>query len=89
MIIDNHHIVALSENSKLHRKKVWRIKKYPSWWRRVSHGNNRSSNFVYFQTKNINDLVDYLGIKEMTQRVSPSSDSRSIGISLGGFKIGT
>ena len=40
-------------------------------------------------TKNINDFVKYLGIKEMIQKASSSSDSRSSGISFGGFKIAT
>jgi uncharacterized protein (TIGR00266 family) len=88
MIIDNHHIVALSENSN------YTVKKFGGLKSTILGGEGLVTEIVgpgsvYFQTKNINDFVDYLGIKEMIQRASSSSDSRSSGISLGGFKIGT
>jgi uncharacterized protein (TIGR00266 family) len=88
MIIDNHHIVALSENSN------YTVRKFGGLKSTLLGGEGLVTEIigpgsVYFQTKNINDFVDYLGIKEMIEKASSSSDNRSSGISLGGFKIGT
>jgi uncharacterized protein (AIM24 family) len=91
MIIDNHssnHIVALSENSNYTTKKFGGSKST------LLGGEGLVTEItgpgsIYFQTKNINDFVEYLGIKEMIQKASSSSDSRSSGMSLGGFKIAT
>ena len=82
MIIDNHHIVALSENSN------YTVKKFGGLKSTLLGGEGLVTEIigpgsVYFQTKNINDFVDYLGIKEMIQKASSSSGSS------GGFRIGT
>lgn len=81
MTIDNHHIVALSENSS------YTVKKFGGLKSTILGGEGFVTEIigpgtVYFQTKNITDFVDYLGIKDMIQRASSSSDS-------GGFRFGT
>jgi len=82
MIIDNHHIVALSENSNYTVKKFGGLKS-TLLGREGLVTEIIGPGSVYFQTKNINDFVDYLGIKEMIQKASSSSGSS------GGFRIGT
>lgn len=88
MIIDNHHIVALSENLN------YSVKKFGGLKSTLLGGQGLVTEItgpgsVYFQTKTVNDFVDYLGIKEMIQKANSSSETGGSGISLGGFKIGT
>jgi len=88
MIIDNHHIVALSENSN------YTVKKFGGLKSTLLGGQGLVTEItgpgsVYFQTKNVKDFVEYLGIKEMIEKANNSSESGGSGISLGGFKIGT
>jgi len=71
IIIDNHHIVALGEDSK------YNVKKFGGLKSTLLGGEGLVTEIVgpgsiYFQTKNIKNFVDYLGIKEMIQRRSSS-----------------
>ena len=63
MILDNHHLVALSENSN------YRVMKFGGLKTTILGGEGLVTEItgpgsVYFQTKNIEDFVDYLGIEE-------------------------
>jgi uncharacterized protein (AIM24 family) len=63
MILDNHHLVALSENSN------YRVMKFGGLKTTILGGEGLVTEItgpgsVYFQTKNIDDFVDYLGIEE-------------------------
>ena len=63
MISDNHHLVALSENSN------YRVMKFGGLKTTILGGEGlvieiTGPESVYFQTKNIEDFVDYLGIEE-------------------------
>jgi uncharacterized protein (TIGR00266 family) len=65
MILDNHHLVALSENSN------YRVMKFGGLKTTILGGEGLVTEItgpgsVYFQTKNIEDFVDYLGIEEKT-----------------------
>ena len=71
IIIDNHHIVALGEDSN------YTVKKFGGLKSTLLDGEGLVTEIVgpgsiYFQTKNIKNFVDYLGIKEMIQRRSSS-----------------
>ena len=62
MILDNHHLVALSENSN------YRVMKFGGLKTTILGGEGFVTEIigpasVYFQTKNIEDFVNYLGIK--------------------------
>jgi len=68
MILNNHHLVALSENSN------YRVMKFGGLKTTILGGEGLVTEItgpgsVYFQTKSIEDFVDYLGIEE------PSDDS--------------
>jgi uncharacterized protein (AIM24 family) len=63
IILDNHHLVALSENSN------YRVMKFGELKTTILGGEGLVTEItgpgsVYFQTKNIEDFVDYLGIEE-------------------------
>lgn len=63
MILDNHHLVALSENSK------YRIMEFGGLKTTVLGGEGLVTEItgpgsVFFQTKNIQGFVNYLGIKD-------------------------
>ena len=63
MILDNHHLVALSENSN------YRVMKFGGLKTTILGGEGfvtevTGPGSVYFQTKNIPDFVNYLGIKQ-------------------------
>jgi uncharacterized protein (TIGR00266 family) len=63
MILDNHHLVALSENSN------YRVIKFGGLKTTILGGEGLVTEItgpgsVYFQTKNIPDFVNYLGIKQ-------------------------
>jgi uncharacterized protein (TIGR00266 family) len=65
MILDNHHLVALSENSN------YRVMKFGGLKTTILGREGLVTEItgpgsVYFQTKNIEDFVDYLGIEEKT-----------------------
>lgn len=69
ILIDNHHIVALSENANYNARKFGGLKstllgEEGLVTEIIGPGS------IYFQTKNIKTFVDYLGIKEMIQRNS-------------------
>ena len=69
MLIDNHHIVALSENAN------YSVRKFGGLKSTLLGGEGLVTEIIgpgtiYFQTKNIKTFVDYLGIKEMIQRNS-------------------
>jgi uncharacterized protein (TIGR00266 family) len=63
MILDNHHLIALSENSN------YRVIKFGGLKTTILGGEGLVTEItgpgsVYIQTKNIPDFVNYLGIKE-------------------------
>ena len=63
MILDNHHLVALSENSN------YRVIKFGGLKTTILGGEGLVTEItgpgsVYFQTKNVPDFVNYLGIKQ-------------------------
>jgi uncharacterized protein (AIM24 family) len=63
MILNNHHLVALSENSN------YKVMKFGGLKTTILGGEGLVTEItgpgsVYFQTKNIEDFVDYLGIEE-------------------------
>jgi uncharacterized protein (AIM24 family) len=63
IILDNHHLVALSGNSN------YRVMKFGGLKTTILGGEGLVTEItgpgsVYFQTKNIEDFVDYLGIEE-------------------------
>lgn len=63
MILENHHLVALSENSN------YRVMKFGGLKTTILGGEGFVTEItgpgsVYFQTKNIPDFVNYLGIKQ-------------------------
>jgi uncharacterized protein (TIGR00266 family) len=69
MILDNHHLVALSENSN------YRVMKFGGLKTTILGGEGLVTEItgpgsVYFQTKNIPEFVDYLGIKQTSDSSS-------------------
>ena len=63
MILDNHHLVALSENSN------YKVVKFSGLKTTILGGEGLVTEItgpgsVYFQTKNIEDFIDYLGIED-------------------------
>ena len=68
MLIDNHHILALSENANYNVRKFGGLKSTLLGEGLVTEIIGSGS--IYFQTKNIKTFVDYLGIKEMIRRNS-------------------
>jgi uncharacterized protein (TIGR00266 family) len=69
MILDNHHLVALSENSN------YRVIKFGGLKTTILGGEGLVTEItgpgsVYFQTKNIPEFVDYLGIKQTSDSSS-------------------
>ena len=63
IILDNHHLVALSENSN------YKVVKFGGLKTTILGGGGLVTEItgpgsVYFQTKNIPDFVNYLGIKQ-------------------------
>ncbi|MGB0026705.1 MAG: AIM24 family protein, partial [Nitrososphaeraceae archaeon] len=69
IILDNHHLVALSENSN------YRVIKF-GWLKTTILGGEglvteiTGPGSVYSQTKNIPDFVNYLGIKQTSESES-------------------
>lgn len=82
MTLDNYHLVALSEKASYDVIKVGGIKTT------VLGGEGLATRItgpgsLYFQTKNIREFVDLLGISQRAETTSGSSN-----ISFGGFRIG-
>jgi uncharacterized protein (TIGR00266 family) len=81
MTIDNYHLVALSEQARYQVIKVGGMKTT------ILGGEGLATEItgpgsVYFQTKNLREFVDLLGLN---QRAETTSNS---GVSFGGFRIG-
>ena len=81
MIVDNYHLVALSEQVRYNVIKVGGMKTT------ILGGEGLATECtgpgsVYFQTKNLRELIDLLGINQRTETTSNS------GVSFGGFRIG-
>lgn len=82
MTLDNYHLVALSDHA------TYRVIKVGGMKTTILGGEGLATEIVgpgslYFQTKNIRELIDLLGIN---QRVETTSGSGSA--SFGGFRIG-
>ncbi len=76
IILDNHHLVALSENSN------YRVMEFGGLKTTILGGEGlvtevTGQGSVYFQTKNIKGFVDYLGIRKSNSGVQYSFDSKS------------
>ncbi|WP_042687058.1 TIGR00266 family protein [Candidatus Nitrosotenuis chungbukensis] len=81
MTLDNYHLVALSQNSE------YSVTKFGGLKSTILGGEGLVTEIigpatVYFQTKNLKELVDLLGIKH-------ASETQGSGTSFGGFKFGT
>ncbi len=81
MTIDNYHLVALSEQSSYNVIKVGGLKTT------ILGGEGLATEItgpgsVYFQTKNLREFIDLLGISQRSETTSSS------GVSFGGFRIG-
>jgi uncharacterized protein (TIGR00266 family) len=81
MTVDNYHLVALGETVKYNVIKVGGMKTT------ILGGEGLATECtgpgsVYFQTKNLRELIDLLGINQRSETTSNS------GVSLGGFRIG-
>ncbi len=82
LTLDNYHLVALSEGA------AYRIVKVGGMKTTILGGEGLATEItgpgtVYFQTKNIREFIDLLGVKQRTE-----STSGSAGVALGGFRIG-
>jgi uncharacterized protein (TIGR00266 family) len=80
IMIDNYHLVALSDQA------AYRVTKVGGMKTTILGGEGLATEVtgpgsVYFQTKNLRELIDLLGIN---QRAETSNS----GVSFGGFKIG-
>jgi uncharacterized protein (TIGR00266 family) len=80
--IDNYHLVALSEQARYTVIKVGGMKTT------ILGGEGLATEVtgpgsVYFQTKNLREFVDLLGLSQRTETTSNSG-----GVSFGGFRIG-
>lgn len=81
IMIDNYHLVALSD------KAAYRVTKVGGMKTTILGGEGLVTEItgpgsLYFQTKNIRELIDLLGISQRSETTSGS------GMSFGGFKIG-
>jgi uncharacterized protein (TIGR00266 family) len=81
MTIDNYHLVALSDQA------TYRVTKVGGMKTTILGGEGLATEVtgpgsLYFQTKNIREFIDMLGI---SQRIETTSGS---GVSFGGFRIG-
>jgi uncharacterized protein (TIGR00266 family) len=79
--IDNYHLVALGEQA------AYRVTKLGGMKTTLLGGEGLATEVtgpgsLYFQTKNIREFIDLLGISQRTETTSGS------GVSFGGFKIG-
>ncbi|HXV46409.1 MAG TPA: TIGR00266 family protein [Nitrososphaera sp.] len=81
MTIDNYHLVALSDEA------TYRVTKVGGMKTTVLGGEGLATEVtgpgsLYFQTKNIREFIDLLGISQRTETTSGS------GVSFGGFRMG-
>ena len=81
MILDNYHLVALSQNSE------YRVTKFGGLKNTILGGEGLVTEIIgpatiYFQTKNLKELIDLLGVRH-------TSETQGSGMSLGGFRFGT
>lgn len=81
IMIDNYHLVALSDQA------TYRVTKVGGMKTTILGGEGLATEVtgpgsLYFQTKNIREFIDLLGIKQRAETTSGS------GVSFGGFKIG-
>jgi len=79
--IDNYHLVAVSDEA------TYRVTKIGGMKTTILGGEGLATEIIgpgslYFQTKNIREFIDLIGI---TQRIETTSNS---GMSFGGFRIG-
>lgn len=82
MTIDNYHLVALSDQA------VYRVIKVGGLKTTILGGEGLATEVtgpgsIYFQTKNLRELIDLLGINQRSETTSAGP-----GVSFGGFKIG-
>jgi uncharacterized protein (TIGR00266 family) len=80
MMIDNYHLVALSDQA------TYRVTKVGGMKTTILGGEGLATEIIgpgslYFQTKNIREFIDLLGINQKTETTSGS------GVSFGGFRI--
>ena len=80
IMIDNYHLVALSDQAAYRVTKVGGVKTT------ILGGEGLATEVtgagsVYFQTKNLRELIDLLGINQR-------AETTNSGVSFGGFKIG-
>ncbi|MGH9991390.1 MAG: TIGR00266 family protein [Nitrososphaera sp.] len=81
MMLDNYHLVALSEQAN------YRVTKVGGMKTTILGGEGLATEItgpgtVYFQTKNIREFIDLLGINQRAE-----TTSRPSGVSFGGFRI--
>ena len=82
MILDNFHLVALSDQVNYRVTRVGGIKTTFLGGEALVTEMTGPGN-VYFQTKNIREFIDLLGISQRAETSSSNS-----GVSFGGFRIG-
>lgn len=80
MMVDNYHLVALSDQAAYRVTKVGELKTT------ILGGEGLATEVtgpgsIYFQTKNLRELIDLLGINQRSETTSGS------GVSFGGFRI--
>ncbi|HKU48677.1 MAG TPA: TIGR00266 family protein [Nitrososphaera sp.] len=81
LLLDNYHLVALSEDAKYRVIKVGGLKTT------ILGGEGLATEItgpgtVFFQTKNLREFIDLLGLSQRTETTGSS------GVSFGGFRIG-
>lgn len=81
MILDNYHLVALTENTN------YTVTKFGGLKNTILGGEGLVTEIigpgtVYFQTKNLKELIDLLGVRH-------TSETQNSGFSVGGFKFGS
>jgi uncharacterized protein (TIGR00266 family) len=82
MMLDNYHLVALSDQVNYRVTKAGGMKTTLLGGEGLVTEMTGPGN-VYFQTKNIREFIDLLGIRQRAETTSSNS-----GVSLGGFRIG-
>lgn len=80
MMIDNYHLVALSDQA------TYRVTRVGGMKTTILGGEGLATEVmgpgsIYFQTKNLRELIDLLGINQRSETTSGS------GVSFGGFRI--
>jgi uncharacterized protein (TIGR00266 family) len=82
LLLDNYHLVSLSESA------IYKVIKVGGMKTTILGGEGLATEIigpatVYFQTKNIREFIDLLGLSQRAETTSGSS-----GVSFGGFRIG-